>query len=66
MAKRKRVETLIVEALIYDISDRRGLKHEWNAIDAEVQREIRATWRKIIRRLLKQQASPRKANANEA
>lgn len=27
-----------------DISDRRGLKREWDAIDADVMEEIRATW----------------------
>lgn len=27
-----------------DISDRRGLKREWDAIDADVMEEIRMTW----------------------
>jgi hypothetical protein len=38
-----------VDALIFDISDRRGLKREWCQIDADVQQEIRATWEKIIK-----------------
>ena len=31
-------------AIVADITDRRGLKHEWNAIDDDVQAEILATW----------------------
>lgn len=34
----------LVDALIADISDRRGLKHEWARIDADAQAEIRCTW----------------------
>jgi len=41
-----------VEAIILDLSDRRGLKREWYAIDADVKQEIEATWSKIIREIL--------------
>ena len=37
-----------VDALVKDLSDRRGLKHEWAQIDPEIQREIREAWRIII------------------
>ena len=39
----------IVKDIIYDISDRRGLKQEWRQIDEDVQDEIRSTWADIIR-----------------
>lgn len=39
---------LIVNALAYDINDRRGLKNEWRQIDYEVIKEIKATWKEII------------------
>jgi hypothetical protein len=33
-----------VEAIIADLNDRRGLKHEWRQIDSDVQDEIRYVW----------------------
>lgn len=38
----------IVYDLISDISDRRGLKSEWNKIDGDVQDEIIARWAEIV------------------
>ena len=29
----------IVEAIVFDICDRRGLKHEWNKLEADIQEE---------------------------
>lgn len=43
----------IVAAIEYDLSDRRGLRREWEQIDDDVKREIRRTWAKIIREKLK-------------
>lgn len=34
--------------IIHDISDRRGLKQEWNNIDGDIQDEIIETWLEII------------------
>ena len=31
-----------------DLTDRRGLKHEWRQIDPDIQEEIRQTWADII------------------
>jgi hypothetical protein len=36
------------DAIIEDLTDRKGLKHEWNNIDADIQAEIRAAWAAII------------------
>ena len=38
-----------VDSIVADISDRRGLKREWHAIDEDVQTEIRAQWFGIIK-----------------
>jgi len=38
----------IVDAIIFDISDRRGLKHKWDQIDDDVQNEIKEAWKQIL------------------
>lgn len=35
----------IVEAIIEDLTDRKGLRHAWEMIDDDIQEEIRAAWR---------------------
>lgn len=42
----------IVEAIVDDISDRRGLKREWAAIDEVIQEDIKETWAGIIKNKL--------------
>jgi hypothetical protein len=42
-----------VDKIIYDLSDRRGLRQEWDQIDDEIKCEIKAIWTKIIRRAKK-------------
>jgi hypothetical protein len=37
-----------VDAIVYDLNDRRGLKWEWTKIDEDIQGEIRAEWAKLI------------------
>jgi len=43
----KQVAKKIAEAIESDICDRRGLKHEFRAIDVETQGEIRREWVKL-------------------
>ncbi len=38
----------VVEKIVYDLSDRRGLRQEWEGIDDEIQKEIKSVWRSII------------------
>ena len=45
--------TLIVDKIIKDLSDRRGLRHEWEKIDEDIQQEIRDEWRNIVLTFLK-------------
>lgn len=42
----------IVSALEDDFTDRRGLRQQWDMIDDEIKRDIRAEWRKIVQRHL--------------
>ena len=39
---------LAVKAIVADICDRGGLKHEWYQIDVDIQEEIMAVWRTIL------------------
>jgi hypothetical protein len=38
----------VVAAIIYDLSDRRGLSHEWETIDDDIREQIIETWTKIV------------------
>lgn len=42
-----------VKGIIFDLSDRRGLKSEWNEIDDDIKREIKAKWANIIAKEIK-------------
>ncbi len=42
----------IAGAIELDISDRRGLRQEWEQIDPDTQDDIRDEWAKIISKLL--------------
>ncbi len=42
----------IIQALDNDISDRRGLKWEWDKIDDEVMAKLKSEWATIFQRLL--------------
>lgn len=37
-----------VERIVDDLTDRKGLRHEWDNIDVDIQDEIVAQWRAII------------------
>jgi hypothetical protein len=41
--------TKAVNGIIFDLSDRRGLKGQWNLIDDDTQEEIKEAWKQIIR-----------------
>ena len=48
------VVELAVLAIIYDLSDRRGLKHEWVHIDEDIQKEIKDIWIEIIKEAMRE------------
>lgn len=50
---RDSLEALIVERIVIDLADRRGLKHVWYTLDRDIRKEIEATWRLIIRQVLR-------------
>lgn len=37
-----------VKAILEDLTDRRGLRQEWEGIDPSIQRQIRKEWRRLI------------------
>ena len=38
----------IVERIMWDFTDRRGLRQEWDAIDKDTKKEIIKTWENIV------------------
>ena len=44
----------IVDKIIRDLSDRRGLRQEWEQIDLDIQEEIKETWIGIVTQFLVQ------------
>jgi hypothetical protein len=42
------IATRAVDAIVFDLSDRRGFNDPWYGIDEEIQEEIKAAWRTII------------------
>jgi len=38
----------IVDKIIADLRNRKGLRQEWDLIDKEIQEDIKHTWRSII------------------
>ena len=46
----RKTTAVIIDRLVTDISDRRGLRQEWEQIDDDVREdEIFPAWRKIIK-----------------
>jgi hypothetical protein len=44
----KEIADKIVEQIIFDLSDRRGLSGEWDGIDSDIKKEIMGEWSDII------------------
>lgn len=42
-----RIANEIIDGIIADLSDRRGLRQEWEGIDEDIRLEIRETWTSI-------------------
>lgn len=39
---------LAVDEIVEDLSDRRGLRQQWDQIDDDIKEGIKATWKMII------------------
>jgi hypothetical protein len=50
----KSVSKRIVKAILVDLTDRRGLGQEWDAIDEDIQKEIKAGWVAIVVKCLEE------------
>ena len=59
MSDIKNTAEAIVRDMEADIRDRRGLKREWAAIDADVVQEIRAAWCAIVHKHVEQMLESR-------
>jgi hypothetical protein len=46
--QRTRVSGSIVGRIVADLTDRRGLRQEWESIDEDVRQEIMETWGDIV------------------
>ena len=44
---------IIVDRIILDLTDRRGLRQIWEQLDDEIQEEIRAEWERFAKDALK-------------
>ena len=42
----------IVNAIIKDLTSRRGLRQEWDEFDEDIKTEIREEWENIVNRIL--------------
>jgi len=42
----------IVDAIIKDLTDRRGLKHEWWQIEEDIQKEIKVEWMRLASEII--------------
>jgi len=52
MTERDDIARAIVQAIIDDLIDRRGLNHAWWSIDDDIRDEIKATWTEKARAVL--------------
>ena len=48
MTKLERRIELAIDGIIADLTDRRGLRQEWEQIDDDIKTEIRNTWLDIM------------------
>ena len=45
----RQIAKIAVNKILEDLTDRRGLRQAWEAIDDSIRTEIRAEWEQIIR-----------------
>ena len=44
----KSLEERIVDAILEDLTDRRGFRQEWDLVDEDVRSEIKERWMNIV------------------
>jgi hypothetical protein len=44
----EKIAKAVAAAILHDLQGRRGLRQEWDAIDADVQKEILAAWAALV------------------
>lgn len=53
--KNESISQEIVDAIVFDFTDRRGLRQQWEGIDDEIQQEIKDAWKEKIINILNNQ-----------
>lgn len=48
----ERISKEILDDILYDLTDRKGFRHQWDATDEDVREEIKVAWLKIIQEKL--------------
>lgn len=51
------VSRRIVRGILQDLTDRRGLRHEWDRIDEDIRKEIVDVWEKVASTELRKELS---------
>jgi len=54
MATAKQIGRRIVDLIISDLSDRRGLGQEWDQIGSDIKQEIIEEWANIVEKAIKE------------
>jgi hypothetical protein len=52
MSNKTKLATSIVFAILSDVTGRRGWRQEWDGFDTDIQKEILATWERLIEKEL--------------
>lgn len=60
------IETRIVDSIVKDLTDRRGLRQEWEGVGDEVKKEIRLAWKLAILKELNTDENESKALERQA
>ncbi len=54
----KTLERRIRDAILADVTDRRGWRQEWDGFDAEVRKNIKRAWERLIKAELARPPEP--------
>lgn len=52
MSEKEKLARKIADAILQDVTDRRGWRQEWEGFDEDIQKEIKDTWVQIIKKEL--------------
>ena len=50
--RKEGLSSAVVQTILDDLTDRRGLRHEWDNIDDDIQKEIIDKWTALVKELV--------------